>query len=92
VGRKQASAQSKKHGLDFADAQMVLDAKPRLDVENYVKGEHRKVSFAYATREFAVLCLVYTKRLNAFRIISFRKAHQKERSLYYEWKSKNFDA
>ena len=79
----------KKHGLDFANAQLVLEAKSRMDMENYVKGERRKISFAYVEPELAVLCLVYTKRLNAFRIISFRKAHQKERSLYYEWKSKN---
>jgi uncharacterized DUF497 family protein len=82
----------KKHGLDFADASLVLETKPRMDVKNYVNGEQREISFAYVERELTILCLVYTKRLNVFRIISFRKAHQKERSLYYEWESKNFDA
>ena len=77
----------KKHGLDFADALKVLTADYRMDMSVIRNGEQRTVSFACVADELTVWCLVHTHRLDAYRIVSFRKAHEKERSLYHEWKN-----
>ena len=76
-----------KHGLDFIDSVKVLTAKERMDIQVITNGEHRTVSFAYVADELTVLCLVYTQKINVYRVISFRKANKKERSMYNEWKN-----
>ena len=80
-----------KHGLDFVDAVKVLTARERMDIQVLRKDEYRTVSFAYIDNELTVLCLVYTKKMNVYRVISFRKANKKERSVYNAWKSKIFN-
>ena len=80
-----------KHGLDFADAVKVLTAKERMDIQVVKNDEYRTVSFAYINDELTVLCLVYTQRVDTYRVISFRKASKKERSMYHVWRHKIYD-
>ncbi|MBK7674685.1 MAG: BrnT family toxin [Candidatus Accumulibacter sp.] len=80
-----------KHGLDFADAPMVLESPYRLDVESVRGGEPRMQSFAYVFDVLAVLTVVHTTRDNALRIVSFRPASEEERSAYHEWLEEDFN-
>ena len=80
-----------KHGLDFADAPMVLESPYRLDVESVRGGEPRMQSFAYVFDVLAVLTVVHTTRDNALRIVSFRPASEEERSAYHDWLEEDFN-
>lgn len=77
-----------KHGLDFADARMVLESPYRLDVPVTRRGEARIQSFAYVFDRLAVLSLAYTAHGEQIRIISFRRASATEREAYHEWLAK----
>ena len=76
-----------KHGLDFANANYVLESPLRLDVEVYRNNEDRIQSFAYVFDYLAVLTVVHTN--NRKRIISFRRASREEREVYHEWLAEN---
>jgi len=83
----QAKRQSNysKHGLDFVHAREVLQSNYCLSVLVQMKGEDRIISYAYALNYLCVLTLVHTHRYDQIRIISFRKANQKEADFYFEW-------
>jgi len=83
----QAKRQSNysKHGLDFVHAREVLQSYYFLSVLVQMKGEDRIISYAYAMNYLCVLTLVHTHRYDQIRIISFRKANQKEADFYFEW-------
>ena len=83
----QAKRQSNysKHGLDFVHAREVLQSYYCLSVLVQMKGEDRIISYAYAMNYLCVLTLVHTHRYDQIRIISFRKANQKEADFYFEW-------
>ncbi len=81
--KRQANLQ--KHGLDFADADQVLESHYRLDIEIWRSNELRTASLSYVLGELAVLMVVHTQREQATRIISFRPASSKERETYNEW-------
>ena len=74
-----------KHGLDFVHAREVLQSNYCLSVLVQMKGEDRIISYAYAMNYLCVLTLVHTHRYDQIRIISFRKANQKEADFYFEW-------
>ncbi|WP_299443186.1 BrnT family toxin [uncultured Rhodospira sp.] len=74
-----------KHGLDFADAVVVLDSRYRLDVPVVRGGEQRVQSLAYALGVMAVLTVVHVPRDGTARIISFRRASVVEREMYRVW-------
>lgn len=74
-----------KHGLDFADANEVLQSSYRWDIDIIRSGEMRTQSISYVMRFLAVLTVVHTNREEATRIIGFRVASQKEREAYYVW-------
>jgi uncharacterized DUF497 family protein len=80
-----------KHGLDFADAPMVLESPYRLDVESVRGGESRMQSFAYVFDVLAVLTVVHVARDNASRIVSFRPASEEERGAYHGWLEEDFN-
>ena len=67
-----------KHGLDFADALLVLDSEIRLDVISTRKGEERIQSFAYVFDRLGVLTVVHVPG-ELTRIVSFRYASTAER-------------
>ena len=79
----------KKHGLDFADADYVLDNPYRLDIDVVRKNELRTQSFAYVFSSLAVLTVVHKE--NGDRIISFRRASREEREVYHEWLSEEYE-
>ena len=77
-----------KHGLDFANASMVLASVHRLDVEILRDDELRVMSFSYVLEVLAVLAVltvVHTERDKSARIISFRPASNEGREVYYGW-------
>lgn len=80
-----------KHGLDFADAVMVLDSPYRLDIGSVRGGEQRTQSFAYVFDVLAVLTVVHVEREDALRIVSFRPASEEERSGYHDWLENDFN-
>ena len=81
----------RKHGLDFANARVVLDSHYRLDVLTVRGDEMRTQSFSYVLNRLAVLTVVHLDRDGAMRIISFRTASDKESEVYYDWISKEVD-
>lgn len=80
-----------KHGLDFADAPMVLESPYRLDVRSVRVGEPRIQSFAYVFDVLTVLTVVHMTRDEIPRIISFRQASEEERSVYHVWLEEDFN-
>ncbi len=81
----------KKHGLDFIDADMVLDNPYRLVIPVTRNNENRIQSIAYVFEVLVVLTVVHIERSEGMRIISFRPASAKEKSGYYEWLENDFD-
>lgn len=76
-----------KHGLDFAEASVVLDSHYRLDVPVMRRGEARMQSFSYVMNRLSVLTVVHLKREGATRIVSFRPASETESEAYHDWLS-----
>ncbi len=74
-----------KHGLDFAQARWVLEARYRLDIAVERRSEIRVHSFAYVFDRLAVLSLVHLPREGTTRIVSFRPASAEESESFYEW-------
>jgi len=73
------------HGLDFADAHLVLDSPYRLDIAAVRNGEARVLSFSYAFGKLAVLLIVHVDNNEVIRVISFRPASKIETEIYHEW-------
>jgi len=71
-----------KHGLDFADAQLVHYAPDKITLESRRSGEVRLVDLANVELAGTVLVVVYRKRGREVRVISFRRASRKERKIY----------
>jgi uncharacterized protein len=72
-----------KHGLDFRDAEQVFQGiilTVQDDRQDY--GEKRFISLGLL--EDVVIVVVYTERSERIRLISMRKANQKERQAYEE--------
>ena len=80
-----------KHGLDFADADLVLTSAYRLDITSERSGELRIQSFAYVFKILAVISVVFAPGVESFRIISLRRANRSEREAYYEWLENYYD-
>lgn len=78
-----------KHGLDFANAELVLESSYRLDVLSERQGESRIQSFAYVFEYLAVLTVVHRDD-KSIQIISFRRASAEEREIYHEWLQESF--
>ena len=75
----------KKHGLDFTDIYCVFEDEQAVSFENISKdfGEYRFITIGCYRNKFCIVVVVYTKRKEKIRIISFRKASKAERRLYY---------
>lgn len=74
-----------KHGLDFTQADEVLNSRYRLDIEVVRAGEVRVQFISYVMGHLAVLTVVHTAREGAMRVISFRPASTLEREAYHAW-------
>jgi uncharacterized DUF497 family protein len=80
-----------KHGLDFADAHLVLNSPYRLDITAFRNGEERTHSFSYVFGKLAVLLVVHIERHEKRRVISFRPASRIETEVYNEWLENDFE-
>ena len=85
------AANLKKHGFDFADADLVLENEYVLIVDSSRKGEARQQALAYVFDVLAVLSVVFVPGEERFRILSFRLAKRIERRAYHEWLENDFD-
>ena len=78
-----ATANLKKHGVSFADAEGVLEDPLAITVEDPdAEGEQRFISVGLGSAG-ELLVVVYTERDDDHRLISARPATRKERK-YYE--------
>jgi hypothetical protein len=78
-----ATANLKKHGVSFADAEGVLEDPLAITVEDPdAEGEQRFISVGLGSAG-ELLVVVYTERDDDYRLISARPATRKERK-YYE--------
>jgi uncharacterized DUF497 family protein len=84
------TANLKKHGLDFLDADLVMESEYVRIVNDSRPGEPRKLAFAYVFEALVVLRVVFVDREQRCRVISFRPANRKERSDYYAWLEDDF--
>lgn len=73
----------RKHGIDFADTEAVLDDPMAITVIDDEPDEERFVSIGADTLG-RILVLVYTVRHDGARIISARRATAHERRTYQE--------
>jgi len=87
----QRQANLQKHGLDFVDANEVLESRYRLDIEVVRDNEFRIQAISYALGFLAVLTVIHTQRDRATRIISFRPASTGEREAYDVWLKNEYD-
>ena len=78
-----------KHGLDFNDADLVIQSPFRLDIETFRNGERRQQSFAYVFDFLTVLTVVYLPG-EVPHIISLRSANRTEREAYHDWLENDF--
>ena len=77
-----ATANRKKHGASFAEAEPVLNDPLALTRENgHAEGEIRWVTVGLGA-ENRVLAVVWTQRGSNIRLISARKATRNERRMY----------
>jgi uncharacterized DUF497 family protein len=76
-------ANYKKHGLDFRDAEKVFqEVTITAEDKRQDYGEKRFISLGRL--EDIVVVVVYTERSEKIRLISMRRANQKERRAYEE--------
>ncbi len=80
-----------KHGIDFATAARVFNDENRLEIydEYHSDTEDRYITIGLIDGVAYVILVVYTERNDAIRLISARKATQKERSAYYDYTQGN---
>ena len=78
-------ASLKKHGIDFLDADLVMESELVWIVDSSRNSEPRYQALAYVFDVLMVLSVAFVERDTHCRIISFRPAHAEERSAYYDW-------
>ena len=72
-----------KHDLDFADAFLVYESSNKVTLSGERRGEDRLIDIAMVEAlDGRILLLAYVLRRDEVRVISFRVAHRKERSVY----------
>lgn len=79
----------RKHGISFDDAISMFEGPVLTAVDARHFGEVREISFGQIGA-LVVLAIVHTDRFGVTRIISARKANQKERMLYYAHLARTF--
>jgi uncharacterized DUF497 family protein len=79
---RKRTANLKKHGLDFCDADLVFESELKATLASGKGGKEARF-VDYAVVEGMLLALVYTLRSGGVRIISYRSAKRKERRVYY---------
>lgn len=79
---KKKSANLKKHGYDFDDAPLVIEAKETVTFEDrrFDYGEQRFITLGLLRGE--VVVVVTTETDDEIRVISMRKADKNEQQIY----------
>ncbi|MBI4909045.1 MAG: BrnT family toxin [Acidobacteria bacterium] len=80
---RKAAANARKHGIQFADAVLVLEDEFAITLPDDVRGEERWVTIGMDALA-RILTVVYTWRGDTLRVISARPATAKERGQYLE--------
>jgi uncharacterized DUF497 family protein len=72
-----------KHGLDFADAWIVLESDEKITIEDakHSQLEPRSLTIGYF-KDYLCVAVIHTPRQEKIRIISFRRANKRERNYY----------
>lgn len=83
------TANLRKHGLDFIDADLVLESEYVLIVDSPRGGQARKQAFAYVFEMLTVLTVAFVPDDDRRRIVSFRPAKRSERENYHAWLEKD---
>lgn len=80
-----------KHGIDFTTAARVFKDENRLELYNEAHSdvEDRYITIGLIDEVAYLVMVVYTEREEAIRLISARKATQKERRMYYDYPQGN---
>jgi uncharacterized DUF497 family protein len=81
VGRGKARANLRKHGIDFADAVLVLQDQEALTIRDEIAEEERFVTVGTDALG-RVLVLVHCWREERVRVISARAATRREKRSY----------
>ncbi len=79
---KKRLANLEKHGLDFLRAGLVFDDPDKVTFSSPRENELRFLDVAMVEQAGRVLSLVYVKRGDDIRVISFRVASRRERRAY----------
>lgn len=79
-----------KHGLDFVDADLVLESDYVLLLDSPRRGQARQQALAYVFEALMVLSVVFASDQERCRIVSFRPAKRNERSSYHDWLENHF--
>ncbi len=70
-----------KHGLSFEDAPLILDGEcVTFEDDRFAYGERRLITLGQLAGR--VVVIVHTPRADTTRIISMRKANERERQIY----------
>lgn len=80
-------ANLKKHGYDFADADLVYENPAKLTLYTARQDEPRLLDIAIVELHGVILTLVYVVRGYNIRIISFGEASRKERRIYDDFRT-----
>lgn len=80
-----------KNGIDFTTAARVFKDENRLELydEAHSDVEDRYITIGLIDEVAYLVMVVYTEREEAIRLISARKATQKERRMYYDYPQGN---
>lgn len=81
----------KKHGYDFAAADLVYENPLKITLQIIRGRESRLQDIAIVEVQGVILTLVYVIRGYNIRIISFRKASREERRIYGNSRSQRLD-
>ena len=78
-----------KYGLDFRDAHFVYENPDKCTFETDREGERRWMDLATAVIRERLLTLIYVRRGDDVRVISFRPASREEREQYEQDKERD---
>ena len=80
-----------KHGIDFETASRVFEDECRIEMYDKAHSDHedRYVTIGMVKEVVCVLVVVYVERDGAIRLITARKATDRERRSYYDYSQRN---
>ena len=69
-------------GVDFKDAPVILSDEERITFEDlrFDYGEKRLITYGHLNGR--LMCVIWTKRKDAIRVISMRKANEREQNRF----------